>query len=146
MADHPKGDRLFQLDHQSAGKAVARREYLGASVEHESIELMKTLVHTVGIIANASAVEKRRISEAHTEARALAASIPPAHGSARPRIEACLERFQIFQAAGDVAAAGWMLTALQERLAEKNLAGWEALKIVADKGAELLQAASSQVH
>ena len=108
-------------------------------MKHESIELMKTLVHTVSIIAKASAVEKHRISEAHTEAQALAASIPPAHGSARPRIAACLERFQTFQAAGDVAAAGWMLTALQERLAEKNLTGWEALKIVADKGAELLR-------
>lgn len=49
-------------------------------------------------------------------------------GSARPRIVACLERFRVHKNAEDVAAAGWMLKAVQERVAESNLEGWRQLR------------------
>lgn len=67
------------------------------------------------------------------------ALIPWEGGSARPRIVACLERFQTYKEAEEVEAAGWMLTAIRERLSEQNLPDWERLQVVADKAAELLE-------
>ncbi|CDZ66613.1 Hypothetical protein NGAL_HAMBI2605_48890 [Neorhizobium galegae bv. orientalis] len=104
----------------------------------EAEDLAKTLAYTVGVIANSDGAEKERIAAAYYEAQELAWSIVPDGSSMRPRIEACLHRFKDYQAAGDIAAAGWMLTALQERIGEGDLADWDKLKIIADKAAQLL--------
>lgn len=112
----------------------------------EATDLMKTLIHTVGIIAGSTKVERKRIAAAYDEAQTFTAGIALAEGSARPRIVACFKRVNAYQAAEDVAAAGWMLTALQERIAEQDLAGWQALKIVADKAAALLRPPRKQMH
>ncbi len=106
---------------------------------------MKTLVQTASIIKNATDFERQRIADAYAEAQALAAGIE-IDGDARPRIVACFERCNVFRAANDAAAAGWMLTALQERLAEKDLVGWEALQIIADQCAALLQPPAPRLH
>lgn len=112
----------------------------------ESTDFMKTLMHTVGIIAGSTKADRKRIAGAYHEAQAFAAGIALEDGSARPRIVACFERVNAYKTAGDVAAAGWMLTALEARIAEHNLVGWEALKIVADKTAALLRPPRKQMH
>lgn len=43
-----------------------------------------------------------------------------------------LERFSAYKDAGDVAAAGWMLTAIQERVAERDLPYWRKLRKIVD--------------
>ncbi|NKJ39334.1 hypothetical protein [Rhizobium sp. SG570] len=68
-------------------------------------------------------------------------------GSARPRIEACLARFNIHKNADDEAAAGWMLAAIQERVSERNLCGWRRLKGIVDTAVhELLLSEQLSVH
>ena len=91
-----------------------------------------TPVH-VGVITESSPEARQQIADANSEARHLAASIPWEDGSARPRVVACLERFNEQKEAEDVGAAGWMLTAVQERISEGDFPDWEPLKIVADK-------------
>ena len=59
------------------------------------------------------------------------ATIAKEEGSARPRIVACFERFEAYKAAGDVNAAGWMLVAIEERIAERDLPGWRKFRTVA---------------
>jgi hypothetical protein len=97
----------------------------------ESRHLLDTLAFTVGVIASSDAGDKQRIANAYQDARSLAAAIGlDDEGSARPRVVACLERFQAYKDAGDVAAAGWMLTAMQERVNERDLPGWRQLRKV----------------
>ena len=112
----------------------------------ESTDLMKSLMHTLGVITVCTVAERKRIAEAYEAAQALVTGIASENGSARPRIVACFERIDVYKATDDVAAAGWILTALQERIAERNLAGWQALKIVADKAAALLRPSRMQMH
>ena len=40
--------------------------------------------------------------------------------------------------AGDVNAAGWMLAAIEERIAERDLPGWRKLKTVANMATRAL--------
>ncbi|MFA1627675.1 hypothetical protein ACDY96_34595 [Rhizobium mongolense] len=68
----------------------------------------------------------------------MVAAIEAENDHARPRILACLERFKVCKAEDDIAAAGWMLAALQKRIDERDLADWEKLKVVADGTAQLL--------
>jgi len=100
----------------------------------ETTDLLDTLLFTVELIATSGPQDKQRIANAYRDARALAATIGrDGEGSARPRIVACFERFDAYKAAGDVAAAGWMLTALQERVGERNLYGWRALRRIINR-------------
>ena len=115
------------------------------SAQDEADDLTKSLAFTVGVIADSTPDDLQRIAEAYAEARILAGSLPLEAGSARPRIVACLQRFQAYKEAQRIEAAGWMLSALRERIEEKNLPGWEQLQIVADKAAQLLQPQQS-VH
>ncbi|KQX56009.1 MULTISPECIES: hypothetical protein [Ensifer] len=108
------------------------------SAQNETDDLLETLVFTSEVIANSDADSRRRISEAYVKAQRLAATIPLEEGSPRPRIVACLEIFNAHKEAGRVEAAGWMLTAIQHRVAEKNLPEWEKLQIVVDKVRHLL--------
>ena len=90
------------------------------------------------MIASSKAANRDHISHSYSEAKAFAAAIPLAGTDARPRIIACLKQFNILKAAGDLAAAGWMLAALEERITEGDLPDWEALRKVADKAVESL--------
>lgn len=109
------------------------------SADDEAEHLMKTLFFTLHVIVENTGNDRQRIADAYSQAQALAASIPYEGGSARPRIVACLERSKAHQEANNSEAAGWMLTAIQERLSEENLPDWQKLKIVADKAAQLLE-------
>lgn len=96
----------------------------------ETAHLLDTLVFTVGVIATSDPEDKQRIANAYQDARSLVATIGlDDEGSARPRIVTCFERFNAYKA-DDVAAAGWMLTAIQERVAERDLPGWQQLRKV----------------
>lgn len=99
----------------------------------ETAHLLDTLMFTVKVIVTSGPDDKQRIANAYHDARSLAAAIGlDDEGSARPRVIACLERFQAYKAADDVAAAGWMLAAIQERVGEGNLYGWRGLRRVID--------------
>lgn len=95
----------------------------------ETADLLDMLIFTVKVIAASEADDKQRIANAYKDARSLVATIGlDDTGSARPRITACFERFNAYKAAGDVAAAGWILTAMQERVSERDLPGWQQLR------------------
>ncbi len=95
----------------------------------ETADLLETLIFTVKVIAQSDGDSKQRIANAYQDARSLVTTIGlDGEGSARPRIVACFERFNAYKAADDVAAAGWILTAIQERVAERDLPGWRQLR------------------
>lgn len=60
------------------------------------------------------------------------------NADAYPRIVACMDRFEALKTAENVSCAGWMLMAVQLRLNERNLAGWEPLLAAVDRAIELL--------
>ncbi len=96
---------------------------------HETADLLDTLMFTVKVITQSDVEGKQRIANAYQDARSLVATIGlDDEGSARPRITACFERFNAYKAADDLAAAGWILTAIQERVAERDLPGWRQLR------------------
>ena len=101
-------------------------------------DLAEALVFTLNLIVSVSDDDRRRIAAAYHEARQLAAGIAADNGDARPRIVACIESFKLRQTAGNIEAAGWMLTALEERIAERNLPDWRKLRSVAKKAVDLL--------
>lgn len=105
----------------------------------EAVDLLETLIHTLKVIAASDAQAKQRIANAYRDACHLVAMIGlDDEGSARPRIVACIERFRGHRAAADIAAAGWMLKAIQERVAERDLEGKQQLqKIVNDMVGDL---------
>ena len=115
-------------------------------MQDEATHLMSTLTYTLGVIVNSEGDARQRLIDAYEEAQAFAAGIALAEGSARPRIIACLERFKAYKTAEDIAAAAWMLTAIEARIAEHELAGWQTLKIVSDKAASFLRPPKAQMH
>ena len=109
-------------------------------------DLAEALVFTLNLIVSVSDDDRSRIAVAYHEARQLAAGIAFDNGDARPRIVACIERFRLLQTAGNIEAAGWMLTALEERIAERNLPEWRKLRTVAKKAADLLSSRPKRPH
>lgn len=116
------------------------------SANDETNHLLETLIFTLSVIIDSKAEDRQRISEAHFSAQTLAASIPLEAGSARSRIVACLEKSQAHKEAEEIEAAGWMLTAIRERIAEKDLPEWEKMQVIAEKAAELLPEPKRSVH
>lgn len=117
----------------------------------ESTELMKTLTWVVDLIMTADARMLQRIAESHAEAQAHVAGIPFDDWSARPRIVACLEHWNVYKAKDDLGGAGWVLTAVQERIAERDLRAWPDMKAITDQAAAVLRerkwlGAHRQVH
>ncbi len=108
--------------------------------------LSKTLVFTLSVIIDSDAEKRQRIALAYQEAELLVATIPLDNGDVRPRIEACVERFDRFKAAGDVASAGWILKAIQERVEQRNLPGWRKLRKVINQATKLLPLPTTTRH
>lgn len=105
----------------------------------EVANLLEVLIFTVRLIAASDVQDKQRIAAAYGDACSLVSAIGlDDEGSARPRIVACFERFNACKAANDVAAAGWMLTAIQERVAERDLPGWKQLRTIVKNAAREL--------
>lgn len=115
-------------------------------MNNETKHLSETLAFTVGLILQSDADSRHRIALAYQEAQQLVATIPPDNGDIYPRVVACFKRFDAYKAAEDIACAGWMLTAVQERVKERNLAGWRTLQIVIDKALKLLSLPDPTVH
>lgn len=99
----------------------------------ETQDLTDTLAFTLSVILNGNEAERHRIASAYQSGRQLIAGISFDHGDARPRIIACLERFNTRDSAGEIASAGWMLAAIEERVNEKNLRGWRKLSKLVDE-------------
>jgi hypothetical protein len=110
----------------------------GIPKDPETEALADMLAYTSGVISKSSEEQRASIASAYQEARELAASIQSETNSVRPSIEACLIRFEELKAQGDFAPAGWMLTAVQERLWERNLPGWQLLTHIVDESVNLL--------
>lgn len=115
-------------------------------MHNESDDVLDTLIFTVNLIKNANDHERQRLMEAYADAQVMVADIALDHGSARPRIIACFKKFSVLKAAEDITAASWMLTAIQARIGEHDLVGWQSLKIVADEAAMLLRPTATQIH
>lgn len=90
--------------------------------------------------------ERERIAAAYREAQELVATIPEDNGDARPRIEACFARSDIYRAMDDLACVGWILTALQERLKERNLPGSRKLLEIITESLKLLRPLNPTIH
>lgn len=112
----------------------------------ETEHLSKTLVFTLSVIIDSDAEKRQRIALAYQEAELLVATIPLDNGDARSRIKACVKRFDHYKGAGDVASAGWMLKAIQERVNEQNLPGWRKLREVIGQATKLLPLAIPTIH
>ena len=116
-------------------------------VPDETADLLMALLFAVRTIVESGAQGKRRIAKTYQNARSLVATIDRDRGSARPRIEACLKHFNVHKNADDEAAAGWMLAAIEERVAERDLYGWRRLKEIVDTAVqELLLSEQAPLH
>lgn len=111
----------------------------------ETEHLSHTLMFTLSVIIESDVEKRQRIALAYQEAELLVATIPLDNGDARPRIEACFKRVDRYKAAGDVACAGWMLKAVEERINERNLPGWRKRKVI-DQASKLLPLATPTRH
>lgn len=114
--------------------------------DDETNHLTETLVFTLNVILEANPGDRHRIAKAYSSAQTLAASISLEGGSARPKIVACLEQFRVHKDAEEIEAAGWMLAAIQERIAEKNLPEWRKMRTIARKAAQLLPVQRRVIH
>lgn len=113
----------------------------------EAQHLFNTIDFTIGVILRSNADDLNRIAFAYQEAQCLAEAIPLAPGAdAYPRVVACMNRFEALKAAEDASCAGWMLMAVQLRLNERNLAGWEALLAAVERAIELLPSPEPTRH
>jgi hypothetical protein len=116
-------------------------------VPDETADLLMALLFAVRTIVESGSQGKLRIANAYRDARSLVATIDHDSGSARPRIEACLNHFNVCKSADDAAAAGWMLAAIQERVGERDLYGWRRLGEMVDSAVhELLLSEQALLH
>lgn len=76
----------------------------------------------------------------------MVAAIPKDKGDARPRIVACFERSNAYKKAGDLAYAGWLLTAMQERVNEQDLPDWRKLHEIISNTVKMLPMTKPTVH
>ncbi|MFK0167038.1 hypothetical protein [Rhizobium sp. NPDC090279] len=90
--------------------------------------------------------ERQRIALAYREAQELIAGIPKDKDDPYPRIVACFQRSDACQAAEDIAGAGWMLAAIQERVNERNLPDWRKLRNIITQTVKLLLLSHPTVH
>ncbi|WP_273729117.1 hypothetical protein [Brucella gallinifaecis] len=112
----------------------------------ETRDLTKTLVWACGMVLQSGPEDRQRIALAYGQAQELVAGIELDNGDARPRIVACFRRSDTYRAADDVACVGWILTAIQERVNEKNLLGWRKLRKLVNGAIELLPVGGPTVH
>lgn len=115
-------------------------------MDDETEDLAETLIYTMNVIVSSSDGERRRIAAAYHEVRLVAAGIELHNGDARPRIEACLRMFNACRTVGAIEAAGWMLIALEERIAEGDLRHWKELRKIVKQAVNLLPPAPQSFH
>jgi hypothetical protein len=111
-------------------------------VEH----LSQTLDWTCAMIAESGPEGRQRIALAYREAQVLIAGIPLEGDDARPRIVACLKRSDAYRASEDIACVGWILTAIQERVNERDLPDWRRLRKFVKKAVKQLPLTKPTIH
>lgn len=104
----------------------------------ESADLLQTVLWVFEVIRTNKRAVVQRIAETYAEAQRLVATIPKEDGSARPRIVACFARWSVYRDKDDLAGTGWILTAIQERIAEGDLPDSAAIKILIDQAVAML--------
>ncbi|WP_189362956.1 hypothetical protein [Mesorhizobium sp. M4A.F.Ca.ET.022.05.2.1] len=112
----------------------------------ESEEISNTLAWTCRMILESGPEDRQRIALAYREAQTLVASIPKNSGDARPRIAACIKRSDTYRAVDDIACVGWTLTAIEERVDERNLPIWRQLRKIIYKILRELPLSKPAVH
>ncbi len=116
-------------------------------VPDETADLLMALLFAVRTIVESGVEGKQHTAKTYRDAQSLIATIDRDHGSARPRIEACLKHFNMHKNADDAAAAGWMIAAIEERVSERDLYGWCRLTEIVDAAVhELLLSEQLSVH
>lgn len=115
-------------------------------ITDETEHLTKTLAWTVAMIGQSGPDDRKRIASAYREARELVAGIPKDNGDARPRITACFARSDAYRAANDIACVGWILTAIQERVNERDLPDWRKLRKVVNVSVKMLPMTKLTLH
>lgn len=115
-------------------------------MREETEALSKTLLWAGSVVLQSSPEDRQLIALAYQEAQELVVGIPKDDGDARPRIVACFERSDVYRAADDIACVGWILTALQERVNEKNLPEWRKLRKVINDTVKVLPLSEPTLH
>ncbi|WP_018240820.1 hypothetical protein [Ensifer sp. BR816] len=115
-------------------------------MENEAEHLSQTLAWTCGMIAESSPEDRRRIALAYRQAQELIAGIPLDGGDARPRIVACFKRSDTYRAADDIACVGWILTAIQERVNQRDLPDWRQFRKVIKQAVRQLSQSDPIMH
>lgn len=109
----------------------------------ETKDLSETLAFTIGVVLQSDPYQRKVIASACQQAKRLVATIPLDNGDARSRIFACRDRFTSYKTINEVACAGWMLVAIQERVNEQSLPNWRMLHQLVRKTVEMLPIATS---
>lgn len=115
-------------------------------MSNETEHISKTLTWACGMVLQSGPEDRQRIAAAYQEAQELVAGIPKDNGDARPRIVACFERSDAYREAENIACVGWMLTAIQERVNERNLPDWRKLRKVVNSTVKLLPFSKPTLH
>ena len=121
-------------------------EEFGEEAVLEARAMFKTLEWTFGMIEQSDPDRLQHIANAYNEAQELIATIPKDNGNPRPRITACFARSDAYRAVDDSACVGWVLSALQERVNERNLPDWRKFRKVVKMAVKMLSASKSTVH
>lgn len=115
-------------------------------MKNESEDMSRTLAWACGMILQSGPDDRRRIALAYQEAQELIAGVPKENGDAYPRIVACFKRSDTYRADDDIACVGWILTAIQERVDERDLPYWRQFRKVINRTVKLLPLPVLQVH
>ncbi|MDX0500815.1 hypothetical protein GOL96_31500 [Sinorhizobium medicae] len=115
-------------------------------MKSESEDMSRTLAWACGMVLQSGPDDRRRIALAYQEAQELIAGIPKDNGDANPRIVACFKRSDTYRADDDVACVGWILTAIQERVNERDLPDWRQFRKIINRTVKLLPLPSPTVH
>jgi hypothetical protein len=112
----------------------------------ETEAMGRDLIWTLSLITHSGPEDRRRIALAYSQAQELVKSIPKDNGDARPRIVACFARSDAYKAADDVACAGWLLSAMQERVNERDLPDWRKLRKIIKNTVKMLTPPKPTIH
>lgn len=115
-------------------------------MDEEAEAMSKTLIWAVGMVMQSGPTDRELIAHAYQEAQDLVATIEKDNGDARPRIVACFERSDTYRAVEDIACVGWILTAIQERVNERDLPDWRKLRKVVSNTVKMLSVSKPTVH
>lgn len=121
-------------------------EEFGEEAVQEAGAMFKTLEWTFGMIKQIDPDRLQHIANAYSEAQELIATIPKENGNPRPRIIACFARSDAYRAVDDSAGVGWVLSALQKRVNERNLPDWRKFRKVVKMAVKMLSASKPTIH